>query len=167
VAVVLAIAVLGGCGSEPGRQPGSASRAGADSKSVARAAPKTTPARVARPPTPARHLLVFFKRTLGADPLASQLTVYTNGQAVAVITNGGIDGAVVHKFDLATAKFRRLRGLVRHTHVRDTSCCNVGLYIYWVSARNGSHRLQQGIVPRTSRSLITELNAITDIYASY
>jgi hypothetical protein len=74
---------------------------------------------------------------------------------------------VKHTFVLGGAQLRRLQALIRDTRPRSTTCCNVGLYIYWVTARNHTWRLQQGIVPRSERPLINDLSAITDAHTTY
>lgn len=112
-------------------------------------------------------IYVFFKRAQGVDPLASQLTVYADGTAVAVITNGGVDGAKKHTFSLSLAGLRHLRYLVARTRLRDTRCCNTELYTYWVTAGGQSARLEQGAVPRPMRPLLADLNAITDAHTNY
>ncbi len=108
--------------------------------------------------------LIDFRRAVGFDPLSSELTVYASGRAVAVITYGGLNGEKKHLFTLAPAQLRRLRDLVGHARLRNTTCCNVNLYIYWIIARSGSARLQQGRIPRRLEPLIRELNAILDAH---
>lgn len=112
-------------------------------------------------------LLVYFKRAVSADPLASQLIVDTDGRASALITLGGINGEKKHVFAMAPAQLRRLRRLVTHTRLRDTTCCDTRYYIYWVTMRGRTWRLQQRRVPASMRPLIHELDAITDSHTGY
>lgn len=111
--------------------------------------------------------LIDFKRAVGFDPLSSELTVYTSGRAVAVITNGGRNGEKKQIFTLATAQLRRLRHMVRAARLMNTTCCEVNLYIYWIIDEGGSGRLQQGRVPRRLRPLVAELNRILDSHIDY
>ena len=116
---------------------------------------------------PSAPLLVSFKRTVGFDPLSSQLTVYGDGSAVAIITLGGVDGEKKHVFRLTAAQLGRLRALLDRARLRSTSCCNVNLYIYWLVGHGHSVRLQQGRIPRSLRPLVDQLNAIADAHMSY
>jgi hypothetical protein len=111
--------------------------------------------------------LVFFKRAVGVDPLASQLTVYRDAMATAVITLGGANGGHIQTFPMSVAQFRRLSSLLRHARLRNTGCCDVGAYIYWVIGDGRSARLEQHEVPRDLRPLIEDLNAITDAHTTY
>jgi hypothetical protein len=132
-------------------------------------APDATAAR-SRPsavsPAPGR-LLIFFKRAVGADPTASQLTVDRNGQASALETNGGPGGEHRENFRLAPNKLRRLETLVRTTSLHDTDCCNPNYYTYFVSNGKQSWRLDQTHVPARARALIADLDAITDAHTVY
>jgi hypothetical protein len=47
-------------------------------------------------------------------------------------------------------------GARAHTRLRDGVCCDPHYYIYWVSARTRSHRLEQRSVPASMRPLIRE-----------
>jgi hypothetical protein len=107
-------------------------------------------------------MLVFFRRSIGVDPLASYFTVYTSGQGVATVVYGGRDGARIHRFQLGRNELRRLEHLLRHTRLQDATIQNPGLYTYWVITHTGSHRLQQGVVPRSARPLLGDLTAIAD-----
>ena len=51
--------------------------------------------------------------------------------------------------------------------LRNTSCCNINLYIYWLVDHAHSVRLQQGRIPRSLRPLVGELNSIADAHMSY
>ncbi len=166
IAVVLTMMMLAGCGSQESasshdalaqrpRTGATSSQPGAPSNSGG-----ATPAR--------RHLLVYFKEVYGVDPLASYLTVYTTGQAVAVIIEGGTDGASVRRFELSAAQLRKLRRLVLHTRLRNTTCCeNLNGWIFWVTTRVRSARLQQASIPRSSRPLVNMLYAITQANTIY
>jgi hypothetical protein len=129
-----------------------------------------TPARVKKQagiyggPAP---LLVYFKRAVGEDPLASQLIVDTDGSASALITLGGPSGEKKHVFAMAPAQLRRLRRLIVRTHLHDTWCCDTNYYIYWVTVAGHSWRLQQRRVPPAMRPLINELDAITDAHTGF
>lgn len=125
-------------------------------RSVTGSAPAETPPK-----------LVYFKRTVGFDPLSSELTVYADGRAVAIITLGGVDGEKKHVFRLTDEQLRRVRDLLAHAPLRNTSCCNVNLYIYWLVDHAHSVRLQQGRIPRSVRPLVRELNSIADSHMSY
>ncbi|MEA2146939.1 MAG: hypothetical protein QOG59_2526 [Solirubrobacteraceae bacterium] len=107
-------------------------------------------------------MLVFFKRSIGVDPLASYFTLYTSGHGVATVVYGGRNGARVHGFDLGENQLRRLRRLLRHTRLQNATIRNPSLYTYWVTTDNGAHRLQQGAVPRSARRLLGALTAIAD-----
>jgi hypothetical protein len=132
--------------------------------------PATRPAGSAAEPSiyggPA-PLLVYFKRAVSADPLASQLIVDTRGRASALITLGGINGEKKHLFALAPAQLKRLRRLITGTRLRDTTCCDTRYYIYWVTMRGHTWRLQQRRVPPPMRPLIHELDALTDAHTGY
>ena len=107
-------------------------------------------------------MLVFFKRSIGVDPLASYFTLYTSGRGVATIVYGGRNGARVHGFHLGANQLRRLRRLLRRTRLQDATIRNPSLYTYWVTTADGAHRLQQGAVPRSARPLLGALTAIAD-----
>jgi hypothetical protein len=157
-AFALALALLSGCGGTERE------------RAAQRPAPK--PAAAVQPSGP---VLVYFRRVQGVDPLASFLIVHTNGTALAVITYGGLGGGggahaggeVKHTFVLRDAQLRQLKAMIRDTRLRATTCCKVNLYIYWLTARNRSLRLQQGAVPRAERPLINDLNVITDAHTKY
>lgn len=130
----------------------------------------TTP-RVRRPaavyggPAP---LLVYFKRAIGFDPLASDLVVDRDGSAVATITLGGVNGQKRHAFTLAAGPLRTLRRLIDATRLTDTACCNdAGYYMYLISVGGHTWRLEQRRVPHSERGLIDALNAITDAHTQY
>ena len=118
-------------------------------------------------PTATAPKLVYFKRTVGFDPLSSELTVYADGRAVAIITLGGVDGEKKHVFRLTDEQLRRVSDLLAHAPLRNTSCCNINLYIYWLVDHAHSVRLQQGRIPRSLRPLVGELNSIADAHMSY
>lgn len=107
-------------------------------------------------------LLVFFKRVVGADPLASQLTVDKDGRAAAVITLGGVEGEHKQIFTMPPGQLQRLRRLIGGTRLRNTGCCDARFYIYWVSIGAHSWTLEQREVPRAIRPLMDDLDAITD-----
>ncbi len=111
--------------------------------------------------------LVFFKRVVGADPLASQLTVDTNGLSDAMTTYGGLEGNHEQVFRLRRAQLRRLERLLDATHLRSTSCCSALSYIYWVIERGRSWQLQQGRVPLNMRPLILTLDGITNVHTVF
>lgn len=160
ITIPLALAALtlaAGCGGSSSTRPARAT--GTDAA--------TSSSRTAAATAPAAPMYLFFKRSMGVDPLASQLTVYADGTAVAVITNGGIDGAVTHTFHLSASQLHHLRDLAGGTRLRNTSCCNTELYTYWLTVGNQSARLQQGIVPSGERPLIADLNAITDAHTNF
>ena len=112
-------------------------------------------------------MLVFFKRVVGADPLASQLTVDTNGLSDAMTTYGGIEGNHEQVFRLLPGQLRRLTRLLRRTHLRSTSCCSSLSYIYWVTERGRAWQLQQGRVPLNMRPLILTLDGITNVHTQF
>lgn len=106
-------------------------------------------------------LLILFKRVVGIDPLSSQLVVDSSGAATATITLGGPAGQQKHIFNLTREQLRRLRQLVAHTRLRDTTCCaNPGYYNYWVTTEGHSWHLTQLGLPRSMRPLIHYMNAI-------
>lgn len=107
-------------------------------------------------------MLVFFKRSIGVDPLASYFTLYTSGHGIATVVYGGRNGARVHGFDLGENQLRKLQRLLQHTRLHDAAIRNPSLYTYWVTTENGAHRLQQGAVPRSARPLLRALTAIAD-----
>jgi hypothetical protein len=167
-AAVGLLSLLGGCGGEHHRQPAPAQSPSATSASSPRTAGQTTAkTSTAARPAPAGRLLVYFKRTIGFDPMASQLKIYANGSAVTVTTLGGRNGAKVNTFEMPASRLRRLRSLIAHTPLATTSCCDTRLYVYWVIAGPHSSRLQQGAIPRASRPLIAQLNALTDAHTDY
>jgi hypothetical protein len=122
---------------------------------------------LARPQTRPAPLLLNFKRTVGFDPLSSELTIRSDGHATAVITLGGVDGEKKHVFTLPRTQLAQVKRMLARTRLRSTSCCNVNLYIYWLIARGQSVRLQQGRLPVRLKPLIAELNAIADAHMSY
>ena len=132
---------------------------------VARPAVRRRAAAVYGGPAP---LLVYFKRAIGFDPLASDLVVDRDGSAVATITLGGVSGQKRHEFTLAADRLRTLRQLVATTRLTDTACCNdAGYYLYLISAGGHTWRLEQRRVPRRARRLIDALNAIADSHIRY
>ena len=155
-ATTVALALLAGCGGTHS-SPGTYSTATSDPLP---ASPTAATQSDAAPLT--GRLLVFFKRSQGVDPMASQLTVDVDGASQAVVTEGGVDGARVQTFKLTPLELRTLRGLVHRTHLDNTCCCNDAYYVYWVSTPAGSFRLQQGHVPAALRPLMKRLNSITD-----
>lgn len=156
------VAALGsGCGSHSSRT---------------HAAGRPSPARagqvVAEPAEPSIYggpapLLVYFKRAVSADPVASQLIVDVDGRASALVTLGGINGEKKHVFVMDPGQLQRLRRLLTHTRLRDTTCCDTRYYIYWVTAHGRTWRLQQRRVPPSMRPLIHALDAITDAHTGY
>src|SRR5581483_11221528 len=113
----------------------------------------TTAARLSRPQAP---LLLDFKRTVGFDPLSSELTIRADGHATAVITLGGRNGEKKQVFTLAPDQLAQLRRMLARAPLRNTTCCNVNLYIYWLIGRGHSVRLQQGRLPAKLRPLIAK-----------
>jgi hypothetical protein len=107
-------------------------------------------------------MLVFFKRSIGVDPLASYFTLYTSGRGVATVVYGGRNGARVHGFDLGGSQLSRLRRLLQHARLQDAPIRNPSLYTYWITTDHAAHRLQQGAVPRSARPLLAALTAIAD-----
>lgn len=146
-----AMALLAGCGS--------ASHPTTSRQRTTPAAPHITRAMVQR-----GALLVLFKRVVGSDPLASQLTVDTNGLADATITYGGINGEREQAFRLSPDQLRRLKRLLQATHLRSTTCCSPRSYTYWVTEGGRSWRLQQGWVPINMRPLILSLDGLTNVH---
>ena len=113
-------------------------------------------------------LLVYLKRAIGFDPLASDLVVDRDGSAAATITLGGVSGQKRHEFTLAASRVRTLRRLVATTRLTDTACCNdAGYYLYLITAGGHTWRLEQRRVPPRARRLIDALNAITDSHIRY
>ena len=113
-------------------------------------------------------LLVYFKRAIGLDPLASDLVVDRDGSAVATITLGGPSGQKRQAFTLAAARLRTLRRLIATTRLTDTACCNdAGYYLYLVTVGGHTWRLEERRVPHRARPLIDALNAITDGHLRY
>lgn len=158
-AIAITAAVTSACGGA-----GSGQRRTAHPPATAR------PVRSALGPAPSLapgRLLIFFKRTVGGDPEASQLTVDRDGRASAYITLGGPDGQKRHDFRITGEALRRLTRLVRRTPLHDTACCDVRYYIYFISARGHSWRVEQHAVPARSRALLRELDAITDAHTGY
>lgn len=161
------VALLAGCG-------------GHDPHHAVRTAPATSAARVAPPirvpiaplggESTRSLLLVHFKRVIGIDPLASELTVHQNGTGVALITFGGVGGQRRRGFMLSRSQYERLRLLVvsaRQTGLRETSCCaDVNHYIDTVILAGRAVRWQQRTVPRADRRLIGLLNQLLDQHAS-
>jgi hypothetical protein len=162
LAAALASVVVTGCGASarplPHLQP---RRAPADATRAAQARSPSPPV------TPSGRVLVFFKRTVGLDPLASQLTVYASGLGVALITNGGIDGEHRQTFRVGPRIFRALRRALRVTALHDTVCCDHRYYEYFVSYRGHSWRLAQRRIPPPERGLLRQLNGITNRHTSY
>ena len=117
-------------------------------------------------PRPA-PLLLNFKRTVGFDPLSSELTIRSDGHATAVITLGGVNGEKKHVFTLPGRQLAQVKRMLAQVPLQSTSCCNVNLYIYWLIARGQSVRLQQGRLPARLRPFIAELNAIADAHMNY
>jgi hypothetical protein len=118
-------------------------------------------------PTPNAPLLVNFKRTVGFDPLSSELTILADGRATAVITLGGRNGEKKQVFTLPPNQLAQVKRTLANAPLRSTTCCSVNLYIYWLIGRGHSVRLQQGRLPPKLRPLIAELNAIADAHMSY
>lgn len=113
-------------------------------------------------------LLVYFKRFIGLDPLASELTIHRDGSAVALITFGGPGGQRRRGFALSRAQSGRLGSLVRSARragLHSTGCCDVNRYIYTVSLAGRSVRWEQRNVPAADRSLVALLNRLLDRYA--
>ncbi len=158
------VATAAGCGAT-GRAPGAGAPAGRATAPLTASASAAPRAAVYGGPAP---LLVYFKRVIGVDPLASQLVVDRNGSAAATITLGGVGGQKRRDFMMPAPDLRALRALLAHTRLSDTACCNdPGYYLYWISAGDRTWRLEQRRVPRRARRLIDTLNAITDAHIGY
>ena len=121
----------------------------------------------AAPPQAQAPLLLDFKRTVGFDPLSSELTIRIDGHATAVITLGGLNGEKKHAFTLARNQLAQVKRMLARAVLKSTSCCNVNLYIYWLMGHGHSVRLQQGRLPAKLRPLIAELNTIADAHMNY
>ncbi len=151
---------------------GASGRAGHDGAPTGTATPRLASGPSGRPraavyggPAP---LLVYFKRVIGVDPLATELVVDSNGSAAATITLGGVGGQKRHDFTMPASALRGLRALMAHTRLTDTACCNdPGYYLYWISAGGHTWRLEARRVPPRARRLIDALNAITDAHTGY
>jgi hypothetical protein len=115
----------------------------------------------------AAQRLIFFKRAVGGDPTASQLTIDRDGHAAALVTNGGIEGEKKHYFTLAPSRLAQLRRMIARTQLRDTSCCDVRYWIYWVSLRGRTYRLAEKQVPASARPLMHILDALIDAHTQY
>jgi hypothetical protein len=157
IAAVLGIAVLAGCGSHQSNRSTAAAHSGSGASTAARPAASTTSV-----PVPHGRVLLVFKRELGVDPLASYFTLYTSGKGVATVVYGGRDGAKVHNLRLTKTRFQTVKRLLRDTRLQNTGIADPNLYTYWVITPKSSHRLSQGVLPRSSRPLLRELNAIAD-----
>lgn len=111
-------------------------------------------------------LLVYFKRVIGLDPLASELTVHRNATGVALMTFGGVGGQRRRGFTLTRSQYRRLRALVesgRRAGLHATGCCtHVNHYIYTVMLAGHAVRWEQRGVPRADRQLVGLLNQLLD-----
>jgi hypothetical protein len=113
-------------------------------------------------------LLVYFKRAVGFDPLASDLVVDRDGSSVATITLGGVSGQKRQAFTLAADPLRTLHRLIATTRLSDTACCDdAGYYLYLISTGGHTWRLEQRRVPRRARRLIDALNATLDAHVRY
>lgn len=162
LAITLA-ALIGACGAS---RPGRRARAHPITAKVSGVTAPAATAAVAPSLAPGQ-LLVFFKRVVGADPVASQLTVDRDGRASAALTLGGLDGEKKRVFKIPAERLRKLRELIRHTRLRDTTCCDARQYLYFVSIAGHTWRLQQGRIPPPLRRLVGELNSITNLHTAY
>ena len=146
LALVVVLVALAGCGSHGARPPASTSA--------------HTPAAV--PAAPRGRLIVFFRRSIGVDPLASYFKLYSSGEGIATVVYGGVEGPRVHHFALQPAQVARVEALLAHTRLHDTSLANPSQYTYWVITDQGAYRLRQGAVPRPAAPLLHALNAIAE-----
>ena len=165
--IAVTLALLAGCGASTHRTTSSHAMTGLRGLPT----PVTSGDRSARRPVgavrPSGPVLVYFKRVSGVDPLGSYLIIHTNGTALAVVTNGGIEGEVKHTFALPTVELSRLRHLVTTTRPQSSGCCNLAVYSYWLTAHSHSWRVEQGLVPTTERPLIRVLDALSDAHENY
>lgn len=145
LALVVVLATLAGCGSQGARPTSTSAHA---------------PTGAA--PAPRGRLIVFFRRSIGVDPLASYFKLYSSGEGIATVVYGGVQGPRVHHFALRPAQLARLEGLLAHTPLHDTSLADPTLYTYWVISDRGAYRLRQGAVPRPAAPLLDALNAIAE-----
>lgn len=148
VAVSLALALaLAACGGQARHSPAPTTTAAA-ARSVAAA--------------PRGRLIVFFRRALGVDPLASYFKLYSSGDGIATVVYGGRDGARVRHFTLAPSRVQRIERLLRGTRLHDSAIVNASVYTYWVITNGGSYRLQQGAIPKPAQPLLAALDAIAE-----
>ena len=103
---------------------------------------------------------------MGADPLASELTIREDGSTVAIITYGGISGERRQDFRIGPGGLSGLRTLIARARagLRTTRCCDVRFYIYWLDVSGHGYRLEQHNVPGPAQPLITRLNRILDAH---
>ena len=146
IALVAVLATLTGCGSHGA---GRATATGAHAPAAAATAPRG-------------RLIVFFRRSLGVDPLASYFKLYSSGEGIATVVYGGVQGPRLHHFALRPAQLARLESLLTHTRLHDTPLANPSLYTYWVISDRGAYRLRQGAIPRPAAPLLDALNAIAE-----
>lgn len=159
VAGALTLGLLAGCGSLQSTDATRAKTAAGQQQAAIAATDASTARATAAPST---RTLVFFKRVFGTDPMATQLTVYTSGQGTAELGFGGVNGVQAHTFHLRPRELHRLSYLLSHTPLQTTGTSDMRHYVYWVTTRTASHRLQEGMVPPASRPLIAELNTMAD-----
>ena len=91
VVAILAALGLAGCGSTR-PVPSASSRASGAAASTAASPSSNSVREAARSTVPPGRMLVFFKRSIGVDPLASYFTLYTSGRGVATVVYGGRNG---------------------------------------------------------------------------
>jgi hypothetical protein len=111
--------------------------------------------------------LIFFKRVVGGDPTASQVTIDRDGHAAALVTVGGIEGEKKHYFTLGPSRLAQLRRTIARTQLHNTSCCDVRYWIYWVSLGGRTYRLADKEVPASARPLMDTLDALIDAHTQY
>jgi hypothetical protein len=173
--VIVVVAVLvGACESSGVGAPGgrrAATRAAlAELQAAAASAPTSTVNTTTMPfavTMDAAQRLIFFKRAVGGDPTASQVTIDRDGHAAALVTDGGIEGEKKHYFTLSPSQLAQLRRTIARTRLHDTSCCDVRYWIYWVSLRGRTYRLADKQVPASARPLMDTLDALIDAHTQY
>jgi hypothetical protein len=164
MAGALTLVLLAGCGSRQSTHPASAETAAGQQRTAIGTTDRSTAGATTAPSAPT---LVFFKRVFGTDPMATQLTVYTSGQGTAELGFGGVNGVQAHTFRLRPKQLHRLSYLLSHTPLQTTGTPDMRHYVYWVTTRTASNRLQDGMVPLASRPLIAELNAMADAHTGW
>ena len=131
------------------------------------------------PPGPAGHdngvrhdrsgLLVFLRRTVGVDPLSSELSIYRDGWSVAVITSGGVAGQHRETFRLTPARraaFGALIARARRGGLHDTPFGDIRLYNYYLDTAGRSVRYGQRDIPAAARPLMREANRLLDAHTN-